>query len=132
MCKLIEASRVIDGIVYSVPTDANTAHAGMITKIKVSHPHMTDTKIGVMGAKRIICSATGECQSFKTINCFRVPDSNAFAFAHKHEKRAEEHEIRNFIELVKNQAWTNPGKSNAKIKKDWRCSGQDLDAIAGW
>ena len=119
--------------VLYVPPDATTAHAGMVTKLKVAHPHLSHEKVGIMAAKRLVCDdKTGVCHTYKQVNCFRAPENHTFTFASKREKDATKDEIKAFTKAVIAEAWNNAGKSNAKIKKEWKCTEQDMKDIKGW
>jgi len=110
-----------------------TAHAGMVSKMKVAHPHNADTRVGVMAAKRIMCSGDPlVCETFKAVNCFRVPSTNGFKFANIREAQATDAELKEFVDQVTANAWDDAGTANAKIKSNWKCTSTDMELVLGW
>jgi len=110
-----------------------TAHAGMVSKMKVAHPHNADTRVGVMAAKRIMCSGDPlVCETFKAVNCFRVPSTNGFKFANIREAQATDAELKEFVDQVTANAWDDAGTANAKVKSNWKCTSTDMEHVLGW
>ena len=157
-CKPFDETKAVSGSVSVVPSSVSTAHSGMVTKMKVAHPHNADKRVGVLAAKRIICSGS-VCEIFKAIsvcsicqfdialiinlpsnpfslakavNCFRVPSSNGFKFADKAEAKATDAELKTFVDQVTANAWDDAGTANAKIKSNWKCTSTDMEHVLGW
>ena len=141
-------------------TTQGTAHDGMVSKMKVAHPHNAERQVGVMAAKRIMCSGDPlVCETFKAIsvcsicqfdialiinlpsnpfslakavNCFRVPSSNGFKFADKAEAKTTDAELKTFVDQVTANAWDDAGTANAKVKSNWKCTSTDMERVLGW
>jgi len=127
-CKPFDETKYVNGAVSVVPSSVSTAHSGMVTKMKVAHPHMADTRVGVLAAKRIICSGS-VCEIFKAVNCFKVPSSDGFKFASSQEWEATDAELKEFAEKVTANAWDDAGTANAEIKSTWKCSSTDMERV---
>jgi len=110
-------------------------HNGIINKMGVFHPHKSARNVGVFALKRIICGRrTGKCNTFKVVQCFAAPaiaGKESRMFHSMVEKAATFAEKIAFAKKVTAEAWVNPGKSSAKLKPEWRCSGKNYEIAEG-